>query len=175
MHYESKASRDCHKKIESRCDKTDKMLRHFYRCRSFPKLLSILYSRIFRHNELRCMSQHCQRHHLCFPLLQSIALRICSSSARETDPSRRVSGQVNQRGPDDPVPAVIDGGDYSKAMRAVSTKAAPSTTARTVATPASVELMRPRAVPAAPVASGWVITSFCRLDTRVTLTPGTGL
>ncbi len=41
----------------------------------------------------------------------------------------RVSGQVNQRGPDDAVPAVIDGGDYSKAMRAVSTQAASSTTA----------------------------------------------
>ena len=35
------------------------------------------------------------------------------------------SWQVKQQGPDDPAPAGIDGGDYLKEMRAVSTKAAP--------------------------------------------------
>ena len=134
-------------KIRICCDKTEKMLRHFSRYRFFPNLLSIVTIAIF----IRC------------PHLAARGSAV------------GFQGRWDRRGPDDPVPAVIDGDDYSKEMRAVSTKAAPSTTARTVAKPTSVELMRPRVVPAAPVGPGWVITSFCRLDTRVTVTPGTGL
>ena len=57
------------------------MSQHLYRYRSFPKLLSILYSRIFRHNELRCMPKISAASAL-FPFAASSALRICSSSAR---------------------------------------------------------------------------------------------